>query len=492
MNAFGDFLESIKDAPIAESTERRAIKERRNAQIKNSMSKKTRSVDRRLVNRYEKENQIQRISKKPLRVNVLRRVVITGLGIVSPNGIGKQNFFNSIKESKSGIKPISSFDVSQFPSRFAGEIADDDLWPQFETELKKLSATSGININKARLLKRADRPVHLAMVAGIGAINDSGLELRKINKCNVGISVGTIMGGLGFALKELGKYQESGMHYVSPYTVAAGSPNPCSGELAAELGLRGPSITISSGCTSGANAINHAYQQIQLGKATVMLAGGTDSPLNEPLFVAFCRSGMLAFSNGHAVPPVPFDKDRSGIVLAEGSAMLVLEDMDHALARNADIYGEILSSTHTCDGYDMVKWRWHAQEATRAMTMAMEETELMPSDISIVFAHGTGSKEGDGMEMRAIYKAFKNWASTVPITNVKGLIGYSQGACSIIELAAACLALKHGVIPAVPNFNQSDKPLNISNKVRYLNINNALINCFGFGGKNACLLIGKP
>ncbi len=278
---------------------------------------------------------------------------------------------------------------------------------------------------------------------------------------------------------------------MNPYTIAAASPNSTSGEIAAEFKFRGPSATFSQGCTSGAMAISHAYNQIQLGKATLMLAGGTDTPFQESTFAAFCRTGMLANATKDSNIPPPLDKDSRGIILGEGAAIIVLEDLDHALTRGAHIYAEILSEANTCDGFDMIKSRWHGTGASRAIELALNDAGLHPKEISSIFAHATGATDNDNMELRAINKIFKTTSSEVPITNVKALIGYSQGACAAIELVAACLSLDFNFIPGQIGLKNSKRQINATSKVRHESLNNILVNCFGFGGKNQCIVIGK-
>ena len=487
MGLLGEFLERVRKACAAYSERRSAERRKIRAQL---IGKEKRGMDRRFAKRFLDMKAKLSDDQKYLNALTMPRVVITGLGIISPNGVGKEMFFKALKTNKSGISMISRFDTRLFSTHYAGEVNDTVFFAYLEKCFE--TQTNGDDSTRVNLTKKRDRPVQFAIGAAIEALVDSGIDLTKINRSTVGISMGTIMGGLGFALAELGKYYRDGLRHVSPYTVAAVSPNPCSGEIAAQLRLRGPSTTFSSGCTSGLNAVSYACEQIRRGNAAVMLAGGTDSPLQEPLFAAFCRSGMLAASsNGLAPIPKPMDKDRAGIVLGEGAAVLVLEDLEHALARNARIYAEISGDANTCDGYDMVKWRWHGTEAARAIKTVLETSNLSQTDISVIFVHATGSKEGDGMELRALTKALGDYAPKIPISNVKGLIGYCQGACAVIELAAACLALERGIIPAIPSFEEADKPLNISRTVRQQKLQNALVNCFGFGGKNTCVLIKK-
>jgi len=485
INLLVDLMQTINRNQPNEKGERRAIDERRERQSAHDGPSKIRKLDRRLSKRYLERGAI---SSRPTKTITLRRVVITGIGVVAPNGIGKQEFLEALKTSKPGIKKISRFNPQPFPSMQAGEISDDEILKHLSSDLAKKVGCQ--NLNKSKLIKRTDRPVQFAIISAIQALDDADLDLSKINTRTVGISVGSIMGGLAVAFREHDKYVSSGMNHMNPYTVAAASPNPCSGELAAELKLKGPSATFSQGCTSGAMAISYAFDQIQQGKAMLMIAGGADSPLIESTYAAFCRSGMLAPSNGVITTPQPMDRDRTGMVLSEGAGMVILEDLDHALARGAPIYAEIMASSNTCDGHDMIRWRWHGAEATRAMRMALAEAGIEPMDVSVVFAQATGSIEGDNMELQALHNVFGRQVQPA-VTNVKGMIGYSQAACAPIELVAACLALENNFIPALPQFNAAEKLIHASSVVRTQKLQNALINCFGFGGKNVCLMISK-
>lgn len=490
MNELALFFENAAHKPEARIEERRASN-RRDLKAADADNKEQRISDRRLLQRYLSESaKISLTSKKP-RILELKRVVITGIGVVAPNAIGKKEFLAAIKSSKSGIRAITHFDAKDLPSRYAGEVSDELAW-NFLEELLKDDPDTDFSSMKTKFLKRTDRPVQFGLIAAMEALHDSGLNIQKMNRKHIGISTGTSMAGLAFAFKEHDKYFSKGMHKMNPYTIAAASANPSSGELSAELKLRGPAATFSQGCTSGTSAISFAYQQIQQGKALAMLAGGTDSPLYESTFAAFCRSGMLAPSmNGTPTLPRPMDKNRTGIVLAEGAAILVLEELGHALARGAHIYGEILAASNTCDGYDMVKWRWHGSEAARAIRNALEEAEITIDDVSLIYAQATGSHEGDNMELRAIKKVFGAEAKKIPVTNVKGMIGYSQAACAAIETVAACLSLDTGIIPAIPSLTSPHESVNLSAKVRHHSVDKVLINCFGFGGKNQCLVLSK-
>lgn len=484
---FLEFINTIQGIEAVNKNEDRRKDERRNLSSTHKLENKPpRSMDRRLANRLSHVTS-QSFSKNRKTIT-LKRVAITGLGIVSPNGIGVNNFFSSLMQGASGIKKISRFNTEHFQSQWAGEVSDDEMWKFFSEAIGNKIIKTDFSF-KSKLIRRSDRSVQFAAIAAIDALINSKLNLSELNSRLIGISTGTTVAGLEFAFKEHDKYHSKGINFMNPYTIAAASPNSCSGELSSAFKIRGPSATFSQGCTSGAIAISYAFEQIQKGRATIMLTGGTDSPLQESTFAAFCRSGMLAASNGIAPTPRPFDKERDGIVLSEGAAILILEDLDHALARNATIYAEVISDSNTCDGFDMIKSRWHGKEAARAIEQVIFDSGLSIDDISVIFAHAMGSKEGDGMESRALNKALGNAAKKIPVTNVKALIGYSQAACVPIEIVAATLSMKHGVIPAINSFKSSESALNISAKVRPAVIKNALINCFGFGGKNVCLVL---
>jgi len=488
-NLLMEFFSSIMKNKKSK-TDRRG-KERRTDERANGGTSKPKEVD--LDRRFDK-----RITRIPFNLNglsrtskriKLRRVTVTGIGIVSPVGFGKEQLTFAIENSKTGIDFISRFKNQEFPSQSAAEVNDESMFKYLD--LLKDSRHIA-NFNKTRLRKRTDRPTQFGLIATLQAILDSGLKLNKINRGNIGISIGTIMGGLGYAFKEHDIYFESGMKKMDPYTIAAASPNSCSGEIAAKFNFRGPSATFSQGCTSGAMAITYATEQIQLGKVPIMIAGGTDTPFHESTYAAFCRSGMLSPSvNGKPVLPRPMDKNRNGIVLGEGSAILILEDLEHALARDANIYGEILSHSNTCDGYDMIRWRWHGKETSRAIKLALKDAELKASEISMIFVQAAGTYQGDAVEYRALFDVFGKGISKIPISNLKPLIGYTQGACGPFEIAGSCIALKKQIIPGISSFVSSERPLNISPKLRQSKLKNILVNCIGFGGKNISIILSK-
>lgn len=490
MNLLISFFEKIEKQSTDILIDRRQDSRRQSINLLEISNKRT--LDRRFIERLLKK-QTLRGGDAPIREKTiaLKRVVVTGVGIVSPNGIGKEAFLDALKSAKSGIKRISRFDIGEFPAHYAGEVDDDDVWNFLEHILSKVDFLN-IKSFKAKLIKRYDRTTQFAMMAALEAVNDSKLDFRILNRHTIGVSTGTSMGGVAFAFHEYDKFITRGLNSVNPYTIAAASPNPCSGEIMAEFKLYGPSSTFSQGCTSGAMAITNAFRDIQMGKANVMICGGADSPLSKSTYAAFCRSGMLLSSTNGIIPkPIPMDANRGGVILAEGAAMVILEELGHALARNAPIYGEVLSSSNTCDGFDMVRWKWHGAQQARAMAMAIKEAEINKDEISLIYPQAMGSQEGDSVELRALSKIFGDETSKIPIANVKGMIGYSQAACAPIEFVSACLSIKTDIIPPIPGFQLSEKPLNISTEARYQKIEKVLINCFGFGGKNICLILEK-
>lgn len=471
MNFLSDLFHSaIKDK---NNLDRRNLKRRTSSRARNT------SPDRRFIER----------ASPPLVSNSRPRVVITGLGVASSIGIGKNQFLNSLLNKQTGLKFVEIFKQRNFPCFHAGIINQTDLFDQLSLYSKILKEDA---LSLRKIFRRLDKATQLGLIASLECIADSEIPLHVVSRRSIGFSVGTILGGLEYAFQAHDDYNKLGTHRVNPRTVAAATPNCTSGELASLLKLRGPSATFSQGCTSGMNAVTYAINLIQAGRANLMLAGGADSPFHETIYASFCRSRMLAPSNESGPSNhIPLDAGRKGTVLGEGAGFVMLEDLHHALARGANIYAEIVSDCITCDGYEMMRGKWHGAEASRAIQTCLANAGLSADDLSVVFAHATGSIDGDAMELRALHKIFGEALKNIPITNVKSLTGYSQAACGPTELITACLAMKHGFIPAIANFKSSTKPIDASDRIREKEIRNALLNCFGFGGKNIAMVISR-
>jgi|GEM_PF-67229 3-oxoacyl-[acyl-carrier-protein] synthase II len=431
---------------------------------------KDRIVGRRSVDRdWLQKSQLHQFYKT-LAHHLEKRVVVTGLGVVSPIGIGRESFSANLKAGISGIRPITQFDCSEFSCKAAGYVLPEEIE----------------NYVIQREARRFDRSTLMALIATRLALQDSRLDLEALNRRKIGIAAGSSAGGTGWVFQQYERMKQKGVNDIHPYTIAAGSPNACSGEIAATLSLKGPCASFSQGCASAASAIEFGLNQIQKGRAITMIVGGTEAPLSYPLYAAFDQSGILAA--GRTIPK-PFDQGRSGIVLGEGAAFLILEDREFAIARKANIYAELLGVYTTCDGYHMVVPDPSAEEPARAATTLLHELGINSNDIDVVFAHAPGTKQVDTVEIRMLRKIFSRTKKSKPVTNVKALIGYTQGACIAMEAVAASLAIYEDFIPGIISFGQGDDGwLDVVSKTRYQKVDTALVNCIGFGGKNACIL----
>jgi 3-oxoacyl-[acyl-carrier-protein] synthase II len=393
-----------------------------------------------------------------------QRIVISGIGVVSPIGIGREAFWQSILDRKTGVGRIAGFDVEPFPIHIAAEVSD-----------KEIRAAIPPNLNR-----RMGRATKFAWLAAKLALEDAEIELEHENRDRIGVAMGTTLGTLDWAFDQYKALAANGFRAEHPYTIAAGSSNAVSGEISVEHGLRGISLTISQGCTSSSVAISHGVDAIHLGRADVMLVGGADAPLNPTVFGAFVKSGMLAKT------PAVFDKngvlsrDHAGAVLGEGGCVLVLESYQHAKQRNAPILAEIVGSGFASDGYDMIYPHPSGRGIARAIRGAIDSAQIDIQEIDLIMGHLSGLRLPNLIEMKALRRELGAIINTVPITNIKPLIGYTQGACGAFEVAAGCLGF-HEVVPwLVYNSSQTISKSNM-----------ALINCVGFGGKNIALIVKR-
>ena len=410
-----------------------------------------------------------------------RRVVITGFGCVTPIGIGRAAFWESLKAGKSGIRRIESFDASGFSVQIAGEIPEFDWRAQLNPKDRQ----------------HVPRTVPLALAAAREAVADSGLEPAQLSdeeKGRFGVVLGTGGGGLAFTEKQFGYWFSGNAGKGSIYTIPASTHGGLSSELSMVFGLHGLSHVISTGCTSSTDAIFYAAQHIALGRQDVMLAGGVDSPISPGILKGF--EVMTVCTKEWNDEPEracrPFSKDRSGIVIGEGSWIYVLEEYETALARGAKIYAEIAGYGVTCDAYHRVRLEENGVEPARAMTLAMADAGITPSDVDYVNLHGTSTQLNDRIETQAVKKAFGDAAARIPMSGTKSQIGHPQGATGAAGIGAALLALYEGCIPPTINLEMPDPECDLDyvpNAAREAAVNTALCNCIGFGSKNSALVL---
>lgn len=412
-----------------------------------------------------------------------RRVVITGFGCVTPIGIGREQYWEGLKTGESGVRRIESFDPSEFDIQIAAEIPEFD----WRAELN------------AKDRQHVPRTVPLALAAAREAVADSGIntaELSLDDKRRFGVTLGTGGGGLAHTEKQFGFWFSGNAGKGSIYTIPASTHGGLSSELSMVFGLHGLSHIVSTGCTSSTDAIFYAAQHIALGRQDVMLAGGVDSPISPGILKGF--EVMKVCTNKWNDDPSrasrPFSRDRSGMVIGEGSWVYVLETLESAKARKTRIYAEIAGYGSTCDAYHRVRLEENGVEPARAMTLAIEDADLSPSDIGYVNLHGTSTELNDRIETHAVKLAFGEHAYKMPMSATKSQIGHPQGATGAAGIGATLFALNEGILPPTINLGEPDAACDLDyvpNKSQPGNVNVALCNCIGFGSKNSVLILTK-
>jgi len=414
---------------------------------------------------------------------MLNRVVITGIGVVSPNGIGKEAFCRAILEGKSGVKRISRFDASCLPVQIAGEIPDFD-------ELAWVDV---------RERKHVSRVVPLALAASMEAIRDAGIEPSSMSmeeKREIGVILGTGGGAQEFSEEQYRLWHSGHVKQVSIFCIPSGTMGTIPSEVSMRFGFRGYSHVITAGCTSSTDAIGYAYQHIQAGVQPMFLVGGVDSPITPGIIKGYTLLRALTQSWNHAPERAsrPFSADRDGFVIAEGAWMFILEDYEHARARGAQIYAEIVGYAATCEAFHRVRMSDSPEEPARAITLALEEANLAAEDIQYVNLHGTSTEMNDRVETRALKLALGDYAYKVPMSALKSQIGHAQGACGSASVAAALVAMEHGRIPPTINLDVTDPECDLDyvpDAGRQAAIDHAICNCVGFGSKNSALVLKK-
>ena len=414
---------------------------------------------------------------------MLPRVVITGMGVVSPNGTGKEAFCRAVLAGKSGVKRISRFDSSHLPVHVAGEI------PEFD-ELAWVDA---------RERKHVSRVVPLCLAATTEAVKDSGLDIQGMTveeKRQIGIVLGTGGGAQEFSEQQYRLWHSGKEKQVSVFCVPSGTMGTIPSEISMRFGFRGYSHVVTAGCTSSTDAIGYAYQHIQAGVQPMFVAGGVDSPVTEGIVKGYSMLHALTQSWNDAPERAsrPFSADRDGFVLAEGSWMFVLEEYEHAKARGARIYAEITGYAATCEAFHRVRMSDSPDEPARAITLALDESGIGPQDIQYVSLHGTSTEMNDRVETRAIKLAFGDHAYKIPMSGLKSQIGHTQGACGSASIASTLIAMEHGLVPPTINLDVPDPQCDLDyvpDVGRKAPIEHALCNCVGFGSKNSALVVKK-
>ena len=404
-----------------------------------------------------------------------RRVVITGLGAVTPIGNSVSAYWSGLTEASNGVAPITLFDASRHACRFAAEVKDFDP----------------IGVLDPKEAKRWDRFCQFGVVAAKEALAASGLEINDSNRQRIGVIIGSGVGGLLTMETQAHVLEGKGPGRVSPFTVPMMIPNMATGLAAIALGAQGPSSAVATACAAGSNAIGDALRLLQQGHADAMICGGAESAIT-PLGVAgFASAKALSFRNDDpATASRPFDAERDGFVIGEGAGVLVLESLEHAQNRGAQILGEVVGYAMTCDAHHITSPIPGGTGGARAMSLAIADAGLEPRDIDYVNAHGTSTPANDSNETAAIKTALGDRAKEIPVSSTKSMTGHLLGGSGGIEAVAAVLALRHGVIPPTINHQNPDPACDLDvvpNQAREQIISTALSNSFGFGGHNVCL-----
>jgi len=412
-----------------------------------------------------------------------RRVVVTGIGVVSPNGIGREAFWRATREGRSGVRRIQSFDPSALPVQIAGEVADFD-------PLLYISEKDASNVS---------RVVPLAVAAAKEAVADAGLEPAGMSleeRRGIGVLIGSGGGGQEFVEKQFSLYYSGRVRQCSIYTIPSATIGTLASEISMAFGFRGFSHLISTGCTSSTDAVGYAAQNIRCGLAQAVIAGGADAPLSPLIMRAFAVMRIMTASWNHAPErgSRPFSADRDGFVLGEGAWMFVLEDHERAQARGARVYGEIKGYGSTCEAFHRVRLEESGEEPARAIAMAMDQAGIGPAGVDYVNVHGTSTVLNDRIETRALKLAFGRRAYQVPSSALKSIIGHPQGACGAAGLAATLLAMRDRCLPATLNLDVPDPECDldyVAHQARPAEVEHAVCNCIAFGSKNSALVVSR-
>ncbi len=412
-----------------------------------------------------------------------RRAAITGIGAVSPNGIGREAFWSATREGRSGIRRIQSFDPSPYPVQIAGEIAG------FEPE-RYIGEKDAAHVS---------RVVPLALAAAAEAIEDAGVDPARMpleERRQVAVLLGSGGGGQEFVERQYELYRSGHLHQCSVYTIPSATMGTIASEISMRFGFRGFSHVISTGCTSSTDALGYAAQNIQWGNAEMVVAGGADAPIAPLILKGFTLMRIMT-SSWNDDPPRgsrPFSADRDGFVLGEGSWMFVVEEFERARARGAHIYGELTGYASTCEAFHRVRLEESGEEPARAITLAMERSGIGPDEVDYVNLHGTSTVLNDRIETRALKRALGRRAYSVPTSALKSIIGHPQGACGAASVAATLLSMRDNVLPPTLNLDVPDPECDLDyvpHRARHAEIVHAVCNCIAFGSKNSALVVSR-
>ena len=408
-----------------------------------------------------------------------RRVVVTGVGAVTPIGIGKEEFFKALKMGKSGIAPIESFNTEGFSSKIAGEVKNWDPTPWIEP----------------REAKKMDRYCQFAVASSNMALEDSGLNLEEIDRNRAGVILGVGMGGLTTYEEQFKVYNEKGARRVSPFLVPMMISNLAAGTVGINFKLGGPNYVVTAACASSTHAIGEAFLKIKNNLCDICFSGGSESTITPITVAGFASMKALSTRNEeYNIASSPFDKKRDGFVIAEGGGIIVLEELEHALKRGAKIYGEVIGYGATDDAYHMTQPHPDADGASRSMQIALDMAGIEKEKIDYINAHGTSTPFNDRLETKAIKNVFGEHAKNINISSTKSMTGHLLGGAGAVEAVACAMVLTENVIPPTINYQDPDPDCDLNytpNTAVEKKVNCTLSNSFGFGGQNSTIIIAR-
>jgi 3-oxoacyl-[acyl-carrier-protein] synthase II len=415
---------------------------------------------------------------------MMRRVVVTGIGAVSPNGIGRESFWQASLRGESGVRRITRFDPSGLSVQIAGQIPDE-----FD-ETRYVTAKDRPHVSRA---------VPLAVASVTEALEDAAIDPSKMSRDElrqIGVLVGSGGGSQDFTEEQYRLYYSGHLKQCSVYTIPTSTIGTLASEVSMRFGFRGLSHIVSTGCTSSTDAIGYAFRNIQAGVLDTMVAGGVDAPI-APLILRGFQLMRIMTTRWNDEPQRasrPFSRDRDGFVIAEGAWFFLLEERERAIARGARIYGEIAGYGSTCEAFHRVRLEECGEEPARAMGMAMDEAGIPPSEVQYINYHGTSTELNDRVETRAVKLAFDGHASKLPGSSLKSLIGHPQGACGAAGIAVVLLAMRDGVVPPTINVDEPDPECDldyVTSPGRRIAIEHAVANCIAFGSKNSAMVLRR-
>lgn len=408
----------------------------------------------------------------------MRRVVVTGLGAVTPIGLNVADFWEAVKNNTVGIDEITSFDSSEFKVHLAAEV-------------KNFNPSDSMDFKMARRMEKFSQ---YGVAAAFEALNDSGLELDKENPYDIGVSVGSGIGSLSAMEANHKKMLEKGASRINPLLVPLMITNMAAGNISIRFGFKGKSINVVTACATGTNSIGEAYRSIQHGEAEIMFAGGTESSVTPLGIGGFAALTALSEASDPLRASLPFDKERSGFVMGEGAGVVVLEELEHALKRNARIYAEVVGYGCTSDAYHITSPLEDGSAAAHAMELAMKEAGISPNEVNYINAHGTGTHHNDLFETRAIKLVFGDDAYNVPISSTKSMIGHLLGAAGAVEFITCVKSIEEGYIHPNVGLNETEEEMNLNyvkDRGIKCRVDTAISNSLGFGGHNATIALKR-